>query len=82
MSRPRVSIPTQHLDVHDLWESDEDNLYKTQDGYLPVEASENYLWLERKRRLLGRRGTRKSLTPHKRIGDTKPKRAHNKPWKW
>ena len=39
-----IGRPIQHLEVHSLWESDEDDVYETQGGYLSAEASDDDFW--------------------------------------
>ena len=37
-------MPTQHLEVLRIWESDEEDVYETQGGYLPIKASNEDFW--------------------------------------
>ena len=40
--KPKVSVPTQHLEVLCLLESNEEDVYETpQGGYLPAEVSDD-----------------------------------------
>ena len=44
--KPRVSMPTQHLEVCGLSESNEEEVYETWGGYLLAEASDGDFWGE------------------------------------
>lgn len=42
----RVYMPTQHLEVLSLWNSDQDDIYETYGGYMPAKANDDDFWGE------------------------------------
>ena len=39
-------MPTHHLEVLNLWKSDENDVYETQGSYLPTKTSNDDFWNE------------------------------------